>query len=156
MTEELVIQSINAALESLSIHPSRVFIAGFGNGGSLAQWIGLRNCNRFAGVISVNGCFPQRAKSLIHWRAAKKLPVLSMFGLNSTIFDTDEVCRSIRFAHTASLRYQFAQFACGDEFDTSMAATANRFMMKLVAGEESPSVVEEPAVQSLISKPAKG
>jgi len=135
VSEELVLQAIDAASNKLSINRSKIFLAGHGVGGTLAQWIGLRNRQRFAGVVSIHGGFPRRSKSLVQWKLARKLPVLFMYGEQSELCDTDDVCRSLRQVHSAGLAYRFAQFPTNDGLDTAMAESANRFMMELITGQ---------------------
>ncbi len=142
VSEELVLQTIKAISEKLSINSQKIFLAGHGVGGTLAQWIGLRHSQHFAGVISIHGGFPRRSKSLVQWKLARQLPVLFMYGQQSELCDTDEVCRSLRHVHSAGLQYRFSQFATGDEFDTAMADAANRFMMDLVVDQTSVGLVE--------------
>jgi phospholipase/carboxylesterase len=140
VAEELVLQAIDSASEKLSINRSKVFLAGHGAGGTMAQWIGLRHSQRVAGVVSIHGGFPRRSKSLVQWKLARKLPVLFMYGEQSELCDTDEVCRSLQHAHSAGLKYRFSQFPASDELDTAMADTANRFMMELVTGQPDSSM----------------
>jgi phospholipase/carboxylesterase len=135
VAEELVLQTIAATSAEFSINRNKVFIAGHGFGGTLAQWLGLRNSQLLAGVVSIDGGFPRGSKSLIRWKLARKLPVLFMYGDQSELCDTDEVCRSLRHAYSAGLQYRFAQFSAADELDTAMAEAANRFMMDVVVGQ---------------------
>ncbi len=137
VAEDLVLQAVDAASMKLSINRSKIFLAGHGDGGTLAQWIGLRHSHRFAGVVSIHGGFPRRSKSLVQWKRARTLPVLFMYGEHSDLCDTDEVCRSLRHVHSAGLEYRFAQFPANDELDTAMAESANRFMMGLVTGQDA-------------------
>jgi phospholipase/carboxylesterase len=130
--EQRVMQSIAHAINDLSIRPSRVFLAGYGMGGTLAQWIGLRNSESIAGVVSINGVFPKRCESLLQWRESRNLPVLFIHGGESTLCNADHTCQALKSAHASGLSYQFVQFPCGDELNTGMTAMANQFLMKIV------------------------
>jgi phospholipase/carboxylesterase len=130
--EQLVMQSIAHAINDLSIRPDRVFLAGYGMGGTLAQWIGLRNSESIAGVVSINGVFPKRCESLLQWRESRNLPVLFIHGGQSAMCDADQTCHALQSAHRNGLSYQFLQFPCGDELNTAMTAMANQFIMKIV------------------------
>jgi phospholipase/carboxylesterase len=130
--EDRVLESIQEISEQLPIHPHRIFLAGFGEAGTLAQWIALRNAERFAGVVSIHGGFPRRFRPLIQWKAARQLPTLFMYGEHASLCDTDDVCRSIRIARNAGLSYSFNQFDCGDELYADMCQAANRFMMSII------------------------
>ncbi len=132
LAEQLVMQSIAHAINDLSIRPDRVFLAGYGTGGTLAQWIGLRNSESIAGVVSINGAFPKRCESLLQWRESRNLPVLFIHGGQSELCDADQTCHALQSAHRNGLSYQFLQFPCGDELNTAMTAMANQFMMKIV------------------------
>ena len=142
LSEELILQAMDATSNKLSINRRKIFLMGHGEGGTLAQWLGLRHSQRIAGVVSIHGGFPHRAKCLTQWKRARSLPVLFMYGERSELCDTDEVCRSLCHVHSAGLSYHFAQFPTGDDLDTSMADTANRFMMELVVGQASSSNTE--------------
>lgn len=137
--EGLVMQSIAHAINDLSVRPDRVFLAGYGTGGTLAQWIGLRNSESIAGVVSINGVFPKcsvfpkRCKSLLQWREPRNLPVLFIHGGQSALCDADHTCHALKSAHSSGFTYQFVQFPCGDELNTGMTAMANQFIMKIVS-----------------------
>lgn len=130
--EQRVLESLDLLAAQMKIDRENVFIAGHGLGGTLAQWVGLRNCHRFAGVASIHGAFPRRFKPLVRWKAAKHLPVLFMHGATSAMCDTEESCRSVRVCRSSGLNYRFVQFPTGDEFVTDMGQMINRFMMHLV------------------------
>ncbi len=129
IAEELVLSSIQLATEDLLIDSDRVYVGGYGQGGSLAQWIGLRNPGQIAGVVSINGSAPDHPKVLTAWKKAKSLPVLFMYGDSSSICSPQHVANSIQMVHRACLSYQFVQFNCGDSLDGEMASLMDKFMM---------------------------
>ena len=130
--EEMVLEAVEEVGSKLSVNRQRVFLAGHGLGGSLAQWIGLRNCPRFAGVVSIHGGFPSQFQPLRQWKVARKLPVLFMYGEQSRLCDARAVCLALEHSRQAGLNYQFTQFDSGDDFYTDMGQMANRFMMQIV------------------------
>jgi phospholipase/carboxylesterase len=132
LSEETVMMAIQLATQDLHINRSQIFLGGYGLGGSIAQWVGLRNPNEIAGVISINGPIPDKPQLLASWRIAKSLPVMFMYGESSTLCSTDAVSEAIHFTHRSCLNYQFCQFNCGDDLDVSMTTMMDRFMMKSV------------------------
>jgi phospholipase/carboxylesterase len=149
--EDLVWESVHAAMSSLSIHPDRVFLAGFGGGATMAQWIGLKYPEQLAGVVSLSGAFPRAARALSNWKKARNLEVLFSQCEGSTVCSHDEMARAVKIAFQAGLNFRFVQnrcqSACGksanvscfgasqaDELHESMLAVANRFMMGIVTG----------------------
>lgn len=135
LIEECVFDAIDVACEGLSIHSRKIFIAGYGQGGTLAQWLGLRHPDRFAGVVSCNGEFPSFPKTLARWKEAKGLPILWMHGQQSKACGIDSLCDMLRLAYLSALEIYPVQFACGDDLDQGMLTKANRFMMQIVTGE---------------------
>lgn len=139
--EDLVWESIKSAMNSLSIHPDRVFLAGFGGGATLAQWIGLKYPSNIAGVVSLSGTFPRTARALSNWKKARDLEVLFTQCAGSTMCSNEEMARAIKIAHQAGLKFRFVQGRFddwnadeADGLDSSMLAVANRFMMGIVTG----------------------
>ena len=53
--DKLIIDSINQSINSLSVKPNKIYLAGFSQGASLALYCGLKNPNKFHGVISLCG-----------------------------------------------------------------------------------------------------
>lgn len=67
-----------------------------------------------------------------------------MFGENSTLCDTDEVCRSMSCARTAGLNYRYSRFDCADDLFGDMCQAANRFMMQVINEQDGSQIHYEP------------
>jgi len=141
--EDLVWDSVQAVSSSLSINPRKIFLAGFGSGGTMAQWIGLKYAKQFAGVISLSGSFPTTSKVLSNWKRARNLQVLFAQCQSSTLCSEDELLRAVRISHQSGLSYKFLQLRSeqddcfeANELDSSMLEAANRFMMSIVTDTE--------------------
>lgn len=149
--EDLVWESVHAAMGALSIHPDRIFLAGFGRGATMAQWIGLKYPEQVAGVVSLSGAFPNTARALSNWKKARNLEVLFSQCESSTVCSDNEMARAVKIAFQAGLKFRFVQNRCenlrgnsadascfgasqADGLHASMLAVANRFMMGIVTG----------------------
>ncbi len=132
VSEQSVLETVRLATEDLSVDPTRIFICGYGTGGTVAQWLALRHPESFAAAISINSTAPDVAGSLVNWKQRHQTKVLYMYGDNSTVANSGEVSQALRFAHRSCLNYQFVQFDCGDELNTSMTEHMNRFMMESI------------------------
>lgn len=143
--ENLVFECVDALLEGLPVHTDRIFLGGIGSAGTVAQWIGLKNPDRFAGVVSMQGVFPKQRCALSAWKAARQLPVLYMQGEPTRGCNDDDVVEAMQLAHAAGLRYRFVRFrddaarsnqdrlSDGSEsLDAEMFSAANRFLMGIV------------------------
>jgi len=143
LAEELVWDSVQSVANSLSVNTTKIFLAGFGSGGTMAQWIGLKYSKQIAGVVSFNGFFPTAPRALSNWKCARKLQVLFAQRQGSTLCSDEDLLRAIRISHQTSLNFKFWQLRCRDsgvkeanELDSTMLDAANRFMMSIVTGTE--------------------
>ena len=143
LAEDLVWDSVQAVSQRLSINTRKIFLAGFGAGGTMAQWIGLKYAKQIAGVISLSGSFPTTPKVLANWKRARSLQVLFAQRQGSTLCPEDELLRAVRISHQSGLCYKFWQMrsekdGCfeADDLDSSMLDVANRFMMSIVSNTE--------------------
>ena len=143
VAEDLVWDSVQAVSKRLSINRRRIFLAGFGAGGTMAQWIGLKYAQQIAGVISLSGSFPTTPKVLANWKLARDQQVLFAQRQGSTLCTEDELMRAVRISHQSGLSYKFCQMRSeeaddfeADDLDSSMLDVANRFMMSIVSNTE--------------------
>jgi phospholipase/carboxylesterase len=145
VAENLVFECVDALLESMPVHADRIFLAGVGSAGTVAQWIGLKHPNRFAGVVSMQGAFPKHRCALSGWKDARELPVLFLQGEPTKGCGDTEVVEAMRLAHAAGLGYRFVRFRdpnagllghrladVSQSIDSEMFAMANRFLMGIV------------------------
>ncbi len=143
VAEDLVWESVQSVASKLSVNTNKIFLAGFGSGGTMAQWIGLKYAKQVAGVISLSGQFPKTPRVLSNWKQARGLPVLFAQRQGSTLCSENDLMQAVRTAHQAGLSYKFLQqrFEHDDcheanELDSTMLDAANRFMMSIVTDTE--------------------
>jgi phospholipase/carboxylesterase len=143
VAEDLVWDSVQAIASRVSVNTNKIFLAGFGSGGSMAQWIGLKYASQIAGVVSLSGSFPKAPTVLSNWKRARELQVLFAQRQGSTICSEDELLRAVRISHQSGLAYKFWQLRSeqdegfeANELDSTMLETANRFMMSIVTNTE--------------------
>lgn len=145
MAESLVFECIDALTQGLPVHTDRIFLAGIGSAGTVAQWMGLKHPGRFAGVVSMQGAFPKHRCALSGWKEARQLPVLYLQGEPTLGCNDDDVVEAMQLAHAAGLGYRFVRFRdsganTGQDrladgagsLDVEMFAAANRFLMGIV------------------------
>ncbi|MCU0711795.1 MAG: hypothetical protein MUC43_07020 [Pirellula sp.] len=142
--EDVVWECIESALDNLPVRSDRIFLAGFGHGGTIAQWIGWQSPDSVAGVVSLSGPMPSLVGSMTQWKSIKELPVLFAQRKGATICSETDLSYAMHMAHRSSLSYRFLQlrseqdsFGEADELSTGMLAAANRFLMGIVTDSES-------------------
>lgn len=146
IAEEIIFESIALANQQFSIANQRVFLAGFGSGGTMAWRLALRYPKRFAGVISICGDFPHRNQPLINIGLARDLKTLWMYGGQSNTCGVQQVCQSLPLLHAASLKADIRQYPCGDELMSNMLLDMNNWVMECVT--QQPCAVVERVEES--------
>ncbi len=145
VAEESIFAAIASASEHFSIAERRIFLAGFGSGGTMAWRIALRYPQQFAGVVSICGQFPSKHRPLTNLAGARQLPALWMFGQDSTECGIEHVCDVLPLMHAARMSACIRQYPCQDELLSNMLSDMNHWLMEQVTNQPSQreSTVEE-------------
>ena len=131
---EAVARTIDEAAERFSIDPSRVILAGYRSGGSMALRLALRDPRRFAGVISLGGTFPSAGGvfgDLASLRQ-RQLPMLWQWATASGTFDPERLKTDIRSAMLMQAKVEIRQYDDDDEMNTVALADIDRWIMQRV------------------------
>ena len=132
--ERRVFDCISVAKQKNNVAADRIFLAGFGSGGTMALRLGLLYPESFAGVVSIGGAFPTGNLPFRQWNTARNLPVLFAIGENSTVFSPGDVCEALELFYTAGLPMVVREYPCGQEIAPAMLQDANRWIMEKVCG----------------------
>ncbi|MEZ6082056.1 MAG: hypothetical protein R3C09_18360 [Pirellulaceae bacterium] len=135
IAEELVFDSIELACSQFSIARNKIFLAGFGSGGSMAWRIALRYPQRFAGVVSICGQFPTQQQALANLSEARQLPSLWMYGDESPNCGVPHVCEALPVMHSAALQVAIRQYPCGNDLLSNMLFDTNGWLMERVTNQ---------------------
>jgi len=139
LAEQSVVECIDVAMGRFHVAKQRIFLAGFGVGGTMALRIGLGQPDRFAGVASLAGAFPRGKQPLIRINEIRKLPLLLSHGRDSEKYTQDQASEDLRLLHTAGMSLTLRQYPCSDEITIDMLHDLNVWTMEQVTGTESPS-----------------
>jgi phospholipase/carboxylesterase len=132
--EQAVFDSIEAASEKFNISSKRIFLAGYECGGTMAFRVALRNPERFAGALSVDGPFPTGNSPLLHLEQARRLPLFIAHGRDGEKYTVERTCEELRLFHSAGLSVTLRQYPCGDELTTQMLHDMDVWIMERVTG----------------------
>jgi phospholipase/carboxylesterase len=127
--EQRVLSAISAARNWLNIAGTRVYLAGFGCGGTMAFRIALAQPRLFAGVLSFGGLFPNTLRPLSELESARDLKMFIANGVDSAQYPQSEMCRNLRLFHVAGLSLCLRLYPCGDELLTNMLSDMDRWIM---------------------------
>jgi phospholipase/carboxylesterase len=132
--EERVGDAVAKTRQRFSIHSSRIFLAGFQSGGTMALRIALRNPEQFAGAVSIGGAFPDGHMPLARLAQLRKFPLLLAHCRDSETYPIDRVCQELRLFHAAAMCVTLRQYPCDDEMTTQMLSDLDRWLMEQVTG----------------------
>jgi phospholipase/carboxylesterase len=131
--EQRVFEAVEMASQKLHVASRRVFLAGFGCGGTMAFRVAMNHPERFAGIISVCGAFPSGGKPFCNLTAARRLGVFLATGRGSAEYPAEAVCDNLRLFHSAGLSLTLRQYPCGHELTPQMLADIDRWIMEQIA-----------------------
>jgi len=131
-TQKRVFDSLAIARDKCHIHPKRVYLVGYNEGGTMAFQIGMRFPESFAGVVSLGGDFPQGNLGKLH--AIRKLPCLLSVGRESRELPMHKIARNMSLFHTAGMSVTVRQYPGANELSVAMLEDVNRWIMERVIG----------------------
>jgi len=134
-TQEAVFEAIEEASTRFSIHPQRVILAGYQDGGTMAQRIALRVPSKISGVISMGGTLPQGELALFDELRLRKLPMLWQWSSQNPLYNDRQIREDCQLAMSISADLEIRQYADEDEMNTITLKDANEWIMrKVIAG----------------------
>lgn len=146
LAEHRVFAAKAAAERRFSVARNRIFLAGFGCGGTMAMRLALNHPTCFAGAASFGGLFPCGYAPLGRLAEARKLKLLLATCRDSIDYPPEQVCEHLRLFHSAGLSVCLRQYPCGDELTTAMLADMDRWIMdQFITSSNAP--LDEAATQ---------
>jgi phospholipase/carboxylesterase len=137
--EQRVMDSIEHVQDRLNIAPQRIFLAGFSCGGTMAMRIAMNHPEKFAGVLSLGGAFPQGNCPLTRLKLARQLPLFIGQGRQSSDYPESRLCQDLRLLHSAGMSISLRQYPCGDDVTTQMLSDVDDWIMEQVTGIDMPA-----------------
>jgi phospholipase/carboxylesterase len=128
--EQRVFDCIAIAKERCHIASDRIFLAGFGNGGTMALRLALLYPENFAGAASLDGAFPKDKRILHRWEDARLLSVFLAVGQGTDV-SAESVCQVLELLHTAGIAIKFREYA-NNGLTPTMLQDLNRWIMDIV------------------------
>jgi phospholipase/carboxylesterase len=132
-TEQRVAETIEAVEQRYHVAEDRIFVAGFGAGGTMALRLALASPQRFAGAVSLCGALPAGHTPLGRLNEARRLPVLLAVARDSCVYPPAAACNDLRLLHTAGLLTTLRQYhPGGQQLLPHMLGDLNRWIMEQV------------------------
>jgi len=126
--EQRVFDCIAVAKERCNIASHRVFIAGFGTGGTAALRLATLYPEHFAGAASFGGEIPPGNRIFPSWQMTQPLSVL--LGVDESA--PDYACRMMELFYTAGVTADVREYPDTKSLTPEMLQDLNRWMMQIV------------------------
>jgi len=143
LAEHRVMHAIETAKKRFNIAPTRVFLAGFECGGTMALRLAMEHPSQFAGVLSFGGGFPRGNAPLRRLNEVRRLCIMLASGRDSRNYSPEEVCQDLRLFYSAGMAVDLRHYPCGDDLTTQMLSDMDRWIMQQFCQSPAASPVEE-------------
>ncbi len=133
LAEHRVLEAVAAACQQWNVNSDRIFLAGFGTGGTMAFRLALNLPQYFAGAVSINGPFPTGLRPLAQLQRVRQLNFLLATGRDSGRYSPPRVCEDLRLIYAAGMSISLRQYPCGDDLTTNMLSDIDRWIMQQIS-----------------------
>jgi phospholipase/carboxylesterase len=130
--EHRVFDGIEAAAAELHVSLDRIFLAGYGSGGTMALRLAMNHPARFAGVLSICGGLPSDHQPFSQLNQARRLPVLLAVGHESRAYSPAMACDNLRLLHTAGISVMLRLYPCSQELIPRMLGDVDCWVMEQI------------------------
>jgi phospholipase/carboxylesterase len=142
LLEQRVFDCIAVAQERCKIADHRIFIAGFGNGGTAALRLATLYPECFAGAATFGGEFPADNSIFPSWQMIQPLSLL--LGIDTS--EHDRACRMMELCHIAGLTADVREYPDTNHLTSAMLQDLNRWMMQIVCQKDCALVYEKAGI----------
>ncbi len=129
------VRDLTAAMQDrFRIHSDRVYLAGFGTGGTLAWEILLRQPSEWTGAICLSGRFPEMKHPLAMFRQLQQRRLLVSTGLDRPAQNVNDLVNSGRLMYSAGMEVGTRLYERGCQSPTDkMLRDVDRWVMDSIA-----------------------
>jgi phospholipase/carboxylesterase len=128
--EDYVLRAVEHTRRTYHVHSERIYLAGFCEGATLAYRLGLLFPERFAGLISLNGCMPRRGCPLLRLPEVRQLRVFIGHGIANAVVPLSLARADFRLLYTAGLSVHQHTYPATHRLHIDMLRDINRWVMR--------------------------
>ena len=136
--ESRVVDAVDAAGSKFHVAADRVFVAGFGTGGTMALRLAMNCPTRFAGAVSMCGAFPHGHMPFGRLAESRNLPILLAVARDSLAYPPADACDDLRLLHAAGMSIVLRQYPCGQQLTEQMLRDLDRWIIEQITAQAHP------------------
>jgi phospholipase/carboxylesterase len=129
LVEDYVLHSIEQTRRAYHIHSERIYLAGHGEGATLAYRLSLTWPEKFTGVISLNGTMPRHGGPLFRLPEVRRLKVLIAHGLANSIVPLALARSDYRLLYSAGVDVRLNTYSTTHRIHGDMLRDINRWII---------------------------
>lgn len=129
LIEDYMLRAVEQSRRTYHIHSERIYLAGFGEGATLAYQLGLTYPERLAGVISLNGSMPRPPRPLLRLPEMRQLRVFIGHGIANSIVPLSLARRDYRVLYAAGLNVEMHTYPATHRLHPDMLRDVNRWII---------------------------
>lgn len=136
---EAVVQAIEEAADRFSVNPTRVIVAGYRQGGTMALRIAMREPSRIAGAISIGGRMPQGALGNLQQLRKRRLPMLWQWAHANADYTEGNLKTDCQAVMAIGSPVEVRQYPTFDEMDTVVLRDVDDWIMRRIISTSTSS-----------------
>ncbi|HZZ78668.1 MAG TPA: hypothetical protein VFE62_09125 [Gemmataceae bacterium] len=129
LIEDYLFRAIADTRRHYHIHSERIYLAGFGEGATLAYRIGMQYPERFGGVIALNGAMPLEDRPLLKLPEMHELKVFIGHGIANSVVPSTLVRADRRLLYAAGVDVQMKTYPTNHRLHADMLRDVNRWII---------------------------
>jgi phospholipase/carboxylesterase len=129
LIEEYLLGAIKETRLHYHIHSERIYLAGFGEGATLAYHMGLLFPDKISGVISLNGAMPRENRPLMKLPELRALQVFIAHGIANSVVPISLPRQDRRLLYSAGLNVEMRTYPTNHRLHKHMLRDVNRWII---------------------------
>ena len=129
LIDDYVLRAVELTRRSYHVHSERIYLAGIGEGATLAYSLGLQFPEKFGGVISLNGALARSGGPLFRLPAVRQLRVFIGHGIANATVPLSLARQDHRLLYTAGLNVEMHTYPATHRLHPDMLRDINRWMI---------------------------
>jgi len=129
LLEQKIYDAVVTLRREFHIHSERIYLAGFGEGGTLAMKLLFSQPERYAGAASLSGQFATQNNPLKNLSLLRGKRVFQGTGVKNAVVTPSDISHSTRLLHSAGLEAKSAYFESDSKLTPRMLSEIDRWIL---------------------------
>lgn len=129
LVEDYLVEAVRQTRRRYHVHSERVYLAGFGEGATMAYRLGLSMPDKLAGVISLNGHLPRWQRPLLRLPEVRSLRVFIGHGIANAVVPLGMARADQRLLYTAGVDVSMRTYPTTHRLHADMLRDLNRWII---------------------------